>query len=88
MPSTINITYECPHCYTNVDIEVEPFVPAQVAGPPDKWAPAEGGCFEPDICPRCHGAFDPDTVWEAAVAQEETAFDDYINQKIDEARGK
>lgn len=86
--SLIHVEITCFNCESSVKIEVEPYVSAKVAGPPERWVPAEGGAFEPECCPNCHATFDPDVIWEAVGAYEEAAYDDYVNHKIDEARGK
>lgn len=61
MPS---IKIECPVCeeFFELDVNVEPFVPARTYGPPENCSPAEGGEVElsdaiPKACPEC------DTVW-------------------------
>lgn len=49
----MTITYVCPECEAETQIEVSPIVPAKIHGPPEHCHPAEGGEFDVEECPQC-----------------------------------
>lgn len=88
MSHALTVTWPCPKCNAENEVTVEPYRPAQVAGPPEKWAPAEGGAYEPDCCLNCGYAIQGDDVAELAADREEQLRDDAADLKYRERAGK
>lgn len=59
----MTITYKCTNCGDEFEIEATPFVPAKIHGPPELCHPAEGGEFEPGLCPQCGQEVNEDEVY-------------------------
>ncbi len=52
MPPTA-IKWICPTCGDVTYVQVWPFIPAKLTGPPETCHEAEGGDYEPDLCIHC-----------------------------------
>ena len=62
-------TTSCPNCEREIEIEVEPYIPAQTYGDPNDCYPAEGGWIEPSKCPYCDDRLSQNEIykeWEDA----------------------
>lgn len=60
----INLTWICPFCNQETELEVEPYVPAKISGPPESCSPEEGGLFSPNECEHCGALIDEEKVWK------------------------
>lgn len=70
---------ECEHEIL-VTVEYEPYIPAQIYGPPENCYPAEGGELEilnPECCPKCGTKLNEEKVRDRFFEKlEDKAYDD------------
>lgn len=78
------ITWSCPSCGEDTDINVWPFVPAKVSGPPEHCYPAEGGEIDPGNCSNCDAPIDVGAAMELASDADAAAQEAHADEKIDE----
>lgn len=63
----MKIYWTCEKCGEESEVDVSPFIPAQVCGPPESCYPAEGGELDPDACPHCNHPIPQDAAQEKAA---------------------
>lgn len=54
----------CPSCDKEIEVEIEPYIPARTYGLPEDCYPAEGGTIEPEHCPLCDDKLDTGLVYK------------------------
>ena len=54
----MTISYKCPACELENDLEFTPFRAGRSHGHPDTWTPDEGGDIDPMWCEECGHEFD------------------------------
>lgn len=82
----MKLTYTCPECDAETELDVEPIIPAKIYGPPENCYPAEGGDFTPTECAECGAEIRPETVCDLYEAKVRSDRDDYLEQKFQERK--
>jgi len=78
--------FECPHCFHEFEVEVEPYIPPRnMHGRMEDAIPAEGGTCSPDACPECD-CYIADDAFMRAETDEEDAREAAAEAKADAQR--
>ena len=84
----MNITYTCPICEAETEVEVTEGRPSKTFGRPEDCYPEEPDEFEPTECHSCESEIDSDTVWETTRDLICQAAEERAEMKADEARDR
>ena len=68
------ITWTCPDCEKETEVEVSAYYPAKISGPPEQCYPAEGGEIDPECCPHCGKEIGAEAINELA----DSSFEDSL----------
>lgn len=67
----------CPKCESEIEVEVEPYVPSRTYGDPNDCYPAEGGTVEPDNCPWCDNKLSQNEIYKEWEDERRDHISDY-----------
>lgn len=82
----MKIHWTCTNCAKRITLDVSPFVPAKIHGPPERCYPAEGGEIDPSQCPHCNHPVPEDEVQDLAVEEACERREAYLEAKADARR--
>lgn len=81
----MTLTYECPDCCCEIEVEFEPSVAPTIRMDPNDCDPGDPGCCDhPDTCPQCG---EPITdLYDWCVGQLDHKQDRWLEDKADDLK--